>query len=49
MRILENILIGKAQFNQFDDLKLRKLVETCLNVKKRPSNSREIGKMTKFK
>ena len=35
--------------NLIDDLQLRKLVETCLNAKKRPTNNKDIQKMSKMK
>jgi len=49
MKVVENILSAKVNLSNIEDLKLRKLIETCLNPKKRPTNAKDMQKMEKLK
>ena len=49
MKVNENILAAKVNLSNVEDIKLKKLVETCLNPKKRPNNSKDMQKMNKLK
>jgi len=49
LKVCENVVACKLNLTNVEDIKLRKLIETCLNPKKRPSNSKEIQKLNKMK
>eukprot|EP00341_Mesodinium_pulex_P001806 CAMPEP_0116966484 /NCGR_PEP_ID=MMETSP0467-20121206/49889_1 /TAXON_ID=283647 /ORGANISM="Mesodinium pulex, Strain SPMC105" /LENGTH=104 /DNA_ID=CAMNT_0004656023 /DNA_START=694 /DNA_END=1005 /DNA_ORIENTATION=- len=49
MKVCENILAGKYNMTAIEDLKLRKLIETCLNVKKRPTVNKDVQRLNKMK
>jgi len=49
LKCIENIISAKVNLSNVDDLKLRKLIETCLNPKKRPNNAKDMQKMHKLK
>lgn len=49
LKVIENIISAKVNLSNIDDLKLRKLIETCLNPKKRPNNAKDMQKMHKLK
>jgi len=49
LKVCDNILQGKLNLALVEDIKLRKLIETCLNAKKRPSNGKDIQKLNKMK
>eukprot|EP00801_Mesodinium_rubrum_P005317 Mrub_05320.p1 GENE.Mrub_05320~~Mrub_05320.p1 ORF type:complete len:325 (+),score=69.99 Mrub_05320:76-975(+) len=48
-KVIENIINAKYNLTNIEDLKLRKLIETCLNPKKRPNNAKDMQKMNKLK